>query len=223
MKFLIKNPVVVWISKLIIATILELKYKDKKLKIGYGAYAKKTTFGNYNRLYDGVSLNNVSLGDFSYVAKGTKIANATIGKFCSIGPDCKVALSKHPTKDFVSTHPAFFSIVKRVNVTFADKNYFNEFEKISIGNDVWIGANSIVLDGVNIGDGAIIAAGSIVSKDIPPYAIAGGVPAKIIKYRFDNDEIEKLLNIKWWNMDIKFLKDNFKNFHNIKEFLNHEK
>jgi len=220
MKDFIKNPLTVWLAKLVKSKILEYKNRGKKLKIGYMSNATNCRFGKYNTIYNNVSLYQVSLGDFTYIASGTKISRAKIGKFCSIGPDCKIGLGKHPTKGFVSTHPIFFSTLKQAQITFADKNYFEEFENIEIGNDVWIGANTIIIDGIKIGDGAIVAAGSVVTKDIPPYAIVGGVAAKIIRYRFDEDEIEKLLELKWWDKDINYLKSNFKKFHDIKEFLN---
>lgn len=104
-------------------------------------------------------------------------------------------------------------------MSFADRNYFEEFEKIGIGNDVWIGANVIILDGIEIGDGAVVAAGSVITKSVPPYAIVGGVPAKIIRYRFEKDKIEKLLILKWWDMDLAYLRKNFTKFHNIDGFL----
>ncbi len=219
MKTLLKNPLTVWFAKLIKSKIIEYKNKDKFLKIGYMANATKCKFGIYNTIYNEVSLNEVTLGDFTYIAGNTNISKTTIGKFCSIGPDCKIGLGKHPTKDFVSTHPVFFSTLKQAQVTFADRNYFDEFAYIIIGNDVWLGANVIVVDGVKIGDGAVVAAGSVVTKDIPPYAIVGGVPAKIIKYRFEKEEIEKLLQLKWWDMDVEYLKENFIKFHNIKSLI----
>lgn len=223
MRHIIRNPLTVWFAKLIKSKIIEYKNKDKFLKIGYMANATKCKFGIYNTIYNEVSLNEVTLGDFTYIAGNTNISKTTIGKFCSIGPYCKIGLGKHPTKDFVSTHPVFFSTLKQAQVTFADINYFDEFAYIIIGNDVWLGANVIVVDGVKIGDGAIVAAGSVVTKDIPPYAIVGGVPAKIIKYRFEKEEIEKLLQLKWWDMDVEYLKENFTKFHDVKGFLNVQK
>ena len=184
--------------------------------------ALKCSFGQYNTIYENVNLNEVRLGDFTYVANNTNISKTTIGKFCAIGPDCKVGLGKHPSSIFVSTHPIFFSTLGQAQITFADVDYFDEFENITIGNDVWLGANVIVVDGVNISDGAIISAGSVVTKNIPPYAIVGGVPAKIIRYRFKKDEIEKLLKLKWWDKDIEYLRNNFIKFHDIKGFLNEQ-
>jgi acetyltransferase-like isoleucine patch superfamily enzyme len=128
-------------------------------------------------------------------------------------------LGIHPSRDFVSTHPIFFSTKKQVGITFADKDYFQEEKGIKIGNDVWIGANVIILDGVTIGDGAIIGAGAVVTKDVPPYSIYGGVPAKLIRYRFEQKTIDFLVKFKWWNKDEEWLKTNFQDFHNIDTFL----
>ena len=142
------------------------------------------------------------------------IYNATIGKFSSIASFVKIGLGIHPTKDFVSTHYAFYSNKKKLTKTFSDKNYIEENKNVSIGNDVWIGANAIILDGITISDGAIIGAGAVVTKDVPPYAIVGGVPAKIIRYRFDEDTIKKLLEISWWDFPITWLEKNYKLMHN---------
>lgn len=219
MKQIIRNPLTDWFTFLRKSKILEFKYKSKFLKIGYMSSIKNCQFGIYNTIYSNVYLNEVQLGDFSYISDNTNISRTIIGKFCSIGPDCKIGLGEHPSSTFVSTHPIFFSNSNQAQISFANKSFFNEFENITIGNDVWIGSNVLVMDGVNIGDGAIIAAGAIVTKDIPAYAIVGGVPAKLIKYRFEKDEIRKLLERKWWDMDIDYLKKNFIKFHDIKVFL----
>lgn len=219
MQNLFKSPFSIWLARLIKSKILEYKNRKNHLRLGYMTYVLNSYFGQYNTLYEKVILKEVTLDDFTYVAENTHISNTRIGKFCSIGPDCRIGLGKHPSATFVSTHPIFFSALKQAQVSFADKSYFDEAENITIGNDVWVGANAIVMDGVTIADGAIIAAGSVVVKDVPAYAVVGGVPAKVIRYRFSEKEVSKLLELKWWNMDIEYLKNNFKKFHNIENFL----
>lgn len=128
----------------------------------------------------------------------------------------------HPTKKWVSTHPSFFSSKNIVtNLHFSDVDLFKEREylpdglSIHIGNDVWIGADVKILEGVKIGDGAIIAAGAVVTKDVEPYSIVGGVPAKKIRDRFTTKQIEFLLKLKWWNKDLEWIKKHANLFRDI--------
>lgn len=216
---LIRNPLVESLLLIFRSFILEIKYKNKILKIIGISRIINCNFGYRNTIYKNALLRDVSLGDFSYVGEGCNVIKANIGKYCCIGPDCKIGLGKHPSSIFVSSHPIFFSMLKQAQITFVDQSYFKEFEEITIENDVWIGANVIVMDGVKIGNGAIVGAGSVVTKDVPPYAIVGGVPANIIKYRFNKTQIEKLQNIKWWDVEIECLRNNYKLFHNIEEFI----
>lgn len=218
-KTLTINPIRVWFGRTVKNIIILRQNKNINLKIGYMSVIKDCLFGYTNTIYDNVCLNNVTLGDFTYIAPGTRINNSAIGKFCSIGPDIIIGLGKHPSKTFVSTHPLFFSTLGQAQEVICDKNYFEEFAPVCIGNDVWIGARAIVLDGVGIGDGAIVAAGSLVTKDVPSYAIVGGIPAKIIKYRFEVAEIEFLVDFKWWNKERQWIKDNYKLLHDIDEFI----
>lgn len=194
-----------------------LKRNTPGLRISGKSVVVNTDLGRNNSIQD-ATLYNSKLGDFSYVGLNSYLNHVNVGKFTCIGPHVQIGLGEHPVKGFVSVHPIFYSPVKQVGISFSDKFYFNEFNKTIIGNDVWIGANVVVIGGVKIGNGAVIAAGAVVVKDVPPFTLVGGVPAKVIKSRFDENQIQQLQDFKWWDKDIDWLKNNFKKFHSIKEF-----
>lgn len=153
------------------------------------------------------------IGEHSYINHSTKIGSAKIGKFCSIANDAVIGIGNHPM-DYLTTSPFIYSRnkIKTIgNILVDEKRLVTNSEsyrvksKTIIGNDVWIGERAIILLGVNIGNGAVIGAGAIVTKDVPPYAIVAGVPAKIIRYRFSDDIIAKLQELEWWNYPDNFI------------------
>lgn len=163
-------------------------------------------------IYRGVKIKYSSVADYTYISNNTDVENATIGKFCSIADHCRIGLANH-TLSMLSTSPIFTLADNAAKVKWIEKNVVvSSSKKVVIGNDVWIGSHSIVLGGVLIGDGAVIGAGAVVTKDVPPYAVVGGVPAKIIKYRFSEDVVNFLQEIKWWNLPDNVLKKNLKYF-----------
>lgn len=191
-----------------------IKYRKKGISLG-----RNTIIGGFNSVFEGAntignnSLFSGEIGFASYIGKNASI-EAKIGRFCSISNSVETILGTHPTNDFVSTHPAFFSVKKQSGCTFVKESCFNEdvfaFARfpVVIGNDVWIGQGAKILNGVTIGDGAIVAAGAVVVKDVEPYTIVGGVPAKPIKKRFSDECISVLLKYKWWNKPISWLEEN---------------
>ena len=196
-----------------------------QILIDKNSYICESKLENYTSIYSQSSLSNVNLGQYSYISASAKINNSKIGKFCSIGRDFICGMGIHPT-NFVSTHPSFFSTRKQCGVCFTDKNCFEEYKNISIGHDVWIGARVFVNDGIQIGNGAIIGAGAVVVKDVPDYAIVGGVPAKVIRFRFADHIIADLQRIEWWNWSEERLQEAQPYFINdkIEEFIkaNHQ-
>ena len=176
------------------------------------------TFGKHTKVYPPFFLHNVKLGDYSYIAKNANVSNCEIGKFCSIGPNFCCGLGIHPT-DGISSSPMFYSTAKQNGVTLCKEDKVPEFAPTKIGNDVFIGVNVTVLDGVTIGDGAVIGAGAVVTKDIPPYAVAVGVPAEVRKYRFDEKTIGKMLELKWWENPDAILDSVEANFGDIQSFI----
>ncbi|AAQ61685.1 capsular polysaccharide synthesis enzyme O-acetyl transferase [Chromobacterium violaceum ATCC 12472] len=179
------------------------------VKLGRGVIVRKNV-----KIY-----RNVSIGDHTFINEDSRIDPNTesIGKFCSISHGVKIGLGPHPLL-FFSTSPLFYQRYRGLVGSdfydeFADKGYTR------IGHDVFIAANAVIVSGVEIGHGAVVAAGSVVTKNVPPYAVVGGVPARIIKYRFDEDTIEKLLKSKWWNKDINILARNAANGFDIDVFL----
>ena len=158
----------------------------------------------------------------TYVAAGCHINYTKIGKFCSIGENVLCGLGRHPSDTFVSTHPAFYSTFKQCGVSFVQESKFDEYAPVTIGHDVWVGASALILDGVTIGDGAIIAAGAVVTGDVAAYAIVGGVPARLIRRRFNDDVIEKIRALKWWDKDIEWIRKNADLFSNVDRLLKND-
>lgn len=170
------------------------------------------------KLYPPYQICNSEVGDYSYISQNSIIKNTSIGKFCSIGPNLVCGWGIHPTNG-ISTAPMFYSTLKQNGITLSKENKIKEFLPITVGNDVFIGMNVSILDGVTIGDGAVIGAGAVINKDVPPYAIVVGCPAKIINYRFDNKIISELLSIKWWEFKKEDLSKIESNFWQVQQFI----
>lgn len=160
----------------------------------YGKIGKKNHFAKGILIYE-----NAVLGNYNYLSPYTLINNCRIGNYCSVGPGCKLGLGEHDL-NAISTFP-------KLNNGHGKMELFNMDAPAVIGHDVWLGANVVVKQGVHISTGAVIGAGAVVTKDVPPYAIAVGVPAKIMKYRFDEEKIQRILSSRWFEKNLKEAKE----------------
>lgn len=218
-----------------IHTLFDKKYTiDGLLKHGTGCLISSTTFEGHNVIMNDVKLNHCSIGLCSYINEASRLSYTKVGRFCSIADNVKVCLGNHPTRDFVTTFPAFYyDTTNELGYTFHKSSplYTHIFPivdeseefQVVIGNDVWIASNVLLLGGVKIGDGAIVGAGSVVVKDVEPYSIVAGNPAKLIRKRFTPAQIDSLEKMSWWNQPYDRIKADYSNYQHIDYFLKDEK
>jgi len=165
---------------------------------------------------------NIKVGAFSYYSgyhhkhpfedcvryldkKRKDVDKLIIGKYCSIGSGAvfMMAGNQGHRMDWVSTFPFYY----QANIFQSSKNAYKKTKDTTISHDVWIGSETMIMAGVTIGSGAVVAARAVVTKDVPPYAVVGGNPAQVIRYRFDDETIAKLLKLKWWEWTEEEVKD----------------
>ncbi len=206
---------------------MDFSYED------YFYLCENTGYNKEDIIYKGCKVGRYTYG-YKELLQQYPLASS-IGRYCSINCTARI-WNNHPL-DYVTTHPMldhmlFYSQKSHEKRKQLIKKYGKYYENIGagnsqlrnnkpviIGNDVWIGANVIILPGVIIGDGAVLGAGAVITKNIEPYAIVGGVPAKIIRYRFNEDEIRGFLKIQWWNWSIEKVESNIELFYQPKKFL----
>ncbi len=157
------------------------------------------------RVYSGSTFYNSKLGRYSYVGYDSEVINCEIGAFCSIANGFIAGGAKHPI-EWVSTSPVFYNVGSGTGRHLGHLP-MEKTSKTIIENDVWIGNRAIIMQGVKIGTGAVIGAGAVVTKNVPPYAVVAGCPAKVIRFRFDEETIVRLLASEWWLLPDDKLKD----------------
>lgn len=171
---------------------------------------KKSWIGSGSHVVDS------SVEKYSYISNYCTVINVEIGRFCSIADNCIIGGASHPI-DWISSSPVFHEGKNVLNKNFSTHK-FKVTKKTIIGNDVWIGNNSLIKSGVKIGNGVIIGMGAVVTKDVPPYEIWGGNPAKFIKKRFTSEIIKKIDESNWWNWDEKKIEEKSKYFDDSSSF-----
>lgn len=203
--------------------LIRCKNKKKKVRLEKGSNVAANSIFEGNNFIGSNSTFKGELGFGSYIGKNSEV-RGKVGRFTSISEKVTVVNGFHPTSGFVSTHPSFYSKDCCVGLSFCNHNKFEEFKyaegnyDVVIGNDVWIGYGATIIAGVKIGDGAIVAAGAVVTKDVEPYAVVGGVPAKTIKHRFPEEDIERLMKLRWWEKDIEWIMNNGEKFSSLDKF-----
>jgi phosphonate metabolism protein (transferase hexapeptide repeat family) len=196
--------------------------RDPKPRIHQSALLQGVECGPFSEVGQRVVLRDVTLGDFSYIERHSEAIYADIGKFCSIASNARINALEHPmerlTTHKLSYRPNEYFFFQGVDQEFRSRR---QNKRVSIGHDVWIGDGAVIMPGLSIGDGAVIGANAVVTKDVEPYAVYAGVPAKLLKWRFQEGIRERLLALKWWDWPHETLADAIPDIQSlpIEEFL----
>lgn len=192
-------------------------YIAKVLKKARGSAVINSHIHPTSKIESGSSVVNSTFDKHSFCGYDCEIVNANIGSFCSIASNVKIGGAMHPI-NWVGMSPVFYDGKDSVKAKFSN-HLRDPDETVTIGNDIWIGQNVLIKQGLTIGTGAVIGMGSVVTKDVGPYEIVGGNPAKLIRKRFDDNLISELLNSKWWDFEDSKLTQYAQYFTDPKEFL----
>ena len=197
-----------------------MKMLSEQPTVDPSARLKETTLGKYTEVGAGVRLQEVHLDDYSYVVDRSDVIYSDIGKFVNIASDVRINPGNHPM-EWVSQHHFLYRLKQYGFGEEDNKPFFNwrRMQRVIIGHDVWIGHKAIVLPGVTIGNGAVVAAGAVVSRDVKPYTVVGGVPAKPLRSRFPEAIWRCLEEIEWWHWDHQTIKERVDDFYDIRRFL----
>jgi len=194
-------------------------------QIHYRAKILETTCEGNNKIYGNTHIYKCEIGYGTCIAPKAFFSCCKIGRYCAIGGD--LLIGEHPLHKIASIHPALYSTMGQFGFTYVTKTKFAEHKYVDldkryhciIGNDAWVTSGSKIIEGVIIGDGAVVMTGAIVTKDVPPYAIVGGIPARIIGYRFTPEQISFLLKLKWWDKGEEWIRKHADYFEDIEKLI----
>ena len=192
---------------------IKYKMRYKNSFISPRSFLYDVKLGKNNVICGGNYMNNCKVGDYTYISGNdgggivSGFHNVSIGKYCSLATNIEIITASSHHKDFVSIFP-FYSMPNSFCYNKKKSKEFTNIKPVKIGNDVWVGSNVTILGGIEVGDGSIIAAGAVVTKNVEPYSIVGGCPAKLIKCRFEKEIADKLLKMRWWDWPEKKIRQN---------------
>lgn len=203
----------------VLSHLYKIRLANKTCRIYSGAAISNSSLGEYAVLFKNVFIYKSKIGAHTYIQEDSKVYNSDIGPFCSIASSVVIGLVGHPTH-LISTHPAFYDNTQPLPYFMVEElKYQAPVEKTIVGADVWIGHGAFLKSGITVGTGSIIAAGAVVTGDVAPYSIVGGIPAKEIKKRFDEKLCNDLLESRWWEQPKEKLKNFSAYFNDPEKFL----
>lgn len=178
----------------------ELRHRFRSSIIEDGCTATDdSSVGEGSHIYQGCILNHSELGRYNCIGRGSLVQHTRTGNYCSFGNEVICGPARHPL-DRKSTSTVFLKKENALRTTLvSEDDPFEEYLPVTVGNDVWVGARAVILGGVNIGNGAVVGSAAVVTRDVPPYAIVAGVPARIIRYREAADSAEEIAASAWWD------------------------
>ncbi len=184
------------------------------------ALVKACQLGKYTEIACDANLQECSLGDYSYVMERCEIACADIGKFVNIASDVRINPGNHPI-EWVSQHHFLYRMRQYGFRDHDDERFFSwrKLQRVRIGHDVWLGHKAIVMPGITIGNGAVIGAASVVTRDVAPYAVVVGSPAKQIRTRFPKAICQEIEDIGWWDWDHQTIGERLDDFRDVRKFI----
>lgn len=206
LKAIVRNPLFYW---LVYVFQYFYYFFTKRATLGYFAKVSNSYVGERSAIHARSEVVDSTIGAYTYLSQSCIVINSDIRPYSCLGRECKLGLGSHPLEENVSISPLFYDLVNPLGITFVkEKLWRQDTGKVLVAGNVWIGSGVTVLDGVSLGEGCVVGAGAVVTKNVPPYAIVAGVPARLIRLRFSQEKIEKIIALRWTNWEMKKIERN---------------